>query len=135
MNDADFSLVESGRVDVDSRTIFRRVRNEYGFVVMWESVSTWQSAENAADGNPKRAIVRDHGWSIFAPAAGYAKDVSISHCQIACKIQSTDEMPLQQEDQFANSIVRHNQQTIASQSQLMENKLMDRSLCVSVGQQ
>lgn len=111
--------------------MFRRVRNEYGFVVMWESVSTWQSAENGSDGNPKRAIVRDHGWTIFAP--GYAKEVTVSHCQIACTIESMDKMPLQQEDQLVNSIVRHNQHTIASQGQLMENKLMDWSLCGSDG--
>lgn len=110
--------------DVHFRSMLRRVRSESGCILMWESVSTWQNAD--IEGNPTRVMVRDHGWSTVAPAAGYAKDVSTSHCQMTCYIQSMDGMQLQQEDQLATSIIHYKEQTIASQSQLMENMLMDR---------
>lgn len=114
-----------GVVELGCQSILRRVRSEYGVVLMWESISTWRNAADA-EGEPKRAMVCDSGWSIVAPAAGFSTDTSIGHCQKVLRIQSMDDVPLKQEDKLVASIVRQSQKSFTAQGQMMENNLVGR---------
>lgn len=117
--------VAGGR-ELEGRSLLRRIRTAYGVLLIWESMSHWQSSE-AGEKTPF-AIVRESGWSIIAPANKHIEDLSIGYCGKSYRIQSSDGSNLKKSDPLVRKIVHTCQEFHNHHLRRGENTIMDRSL-------
>lgn len=120
--------ISSGR-QLEGRSILRRIRNEYGLVLLWESMSYWQ-IEDARDESP-HAIVHESGWSIISPVSDA---LSVCYFEKGFRISSSDGSPMKKRDPIVRTIVKTCQEFHHLQSRRTENMIIDRSIAVETQQ-
>lgn len=92
-----------GGRELEGRSITRRVRSEYGTVILWESLSTWQSAR--ARKKKTHVLIHESGCSIIAPAAEDPDNVSVGYCGKSFRMESADGSCLEKSDPIVQKIV------------------------------
>lgn len=87
-------------------------------------MSYWQTHDSRE--TPKRAIVRESGWSVIAPFCnGEFVDSSIAHCDTLASINSTDGTVMKKSDPLARGIISTIQNLLDQQSRNVENLFLD----------
>lgn len=115
----------SGGRQLEGLSILRRIQHECGIILLWESMSYWQSSYES-DQSP-HAIVRESGWSIFAPAQADIEDLSVAYCGKSYRIRSFDGSHLRKSAPLAKEIVHLCQQFHDLQAKRIENIAMDQA--------
>lgn len=116
----------SGGRQLEGLSILRRIQHEYGIVLLWESMSYWQSSYESYQS--PHAIVRESGWSIFASAQADIEDLSVAYCGKSYRIRSFDGSHLRKSAPLAKEIVHLCQAFHDLQARRIENIAMDRTL-------
>lgn len=116
----------SGGRQLEGLSILRRIQHECGIILLWESMSYWQSSYES-DQSP-HAIVRESGWSIFAPAQADIEDLSVAYCGKSYRIRSFDGSQLRKSAPLAKEIVHLCQEFHDLQAKRIENIAMDTAL-------
>lgn len=125
-NDVEVSFavdhVVGGR-QLEGRSVMRRVRNELGTVLLWETMSCWQGSD-ATDKDPL-AIVRESGWSVIVPVQD---ELSVCHFQKTFRISASDGSRMKKRDPLVRKIVHTCQEFHRVQSRRTENIVVDTSM-------
>lgn len=115
---------DDGSSEIDGRRIVRRVLTDYGTVLLWENMSYWQAHKSCEA--PRRAIVRESGWSIIAPVSFEGlESTSVSHCNCFVNMYLIDGSRMKKTDPFTKSIVQSIQKLYEQQARNVENLVMD----------
>lgn len=125
----------SGSREVEGRTIVRRIMNEHGTLLLWETMSYWQSdtAPHVTDQSPpKRAMVRSSGYAMIAPFKGYEATMSVAQCKIGIDIHSLDGSKMRKTDPLVRNIVSAFQRFHKAQAHVVENLVMDAAMLLQL---
>lgn len=119
----------AGSAEIDARTILRRVSTDHGTLIMWETMSFWQTHDSRE--TPQRAIVRESGWSVIAPFCnGEFGNSSIARCEVSASINSADGSKMRQSDPLARGVISTIQNVLDQQSRNVENLFLDHRIRV-----
>lgn len=131
-SDSSFAMDHaSGSRELEGRTIVRRIVNEHGTLLLWETMSYWQSdtsASTADQPQPKRAMVRSSGCAMIAPFKGYEDTMSVAHCKIGIDIHSLDGSKMRKTDPLVRNIVCTFQRFHKAHAQVVENLVLDATM-------
>lgn len=127
-NDVDMNLAIDGfprEKELKGRSILRRIRNEHGIILLWESISYWQSG--AVSSERPYVILRESGWSIVAPAGNDLPDLSVGYCGDFFRLQASDGSRMTKSDPIAGKIMHTYEKLREIHSRRLENLVMDRN--------
>lgn len=93
----------SGGRDLQRQYLTRRIRNEHGTIVLWQSMEFWQRSD-AVDCTP-RAIVHESGWLVMFPSDQEPESVSIVYCAKSFRIESVNGPRMKKNDPLLRKIV------------------------------
>lgn len=93
----------SGGREVDYRHLSRRIRNEHGTTVLWETTAYWHRSDTT-DAKP-RAMVHESGWLTMFPSPHDPENVSIVYCSKSFRIESLNGPRMRRNDPLLRKIV------------------------------
>lgn len=128
-NDVELSVAldrVSGGRELGCRSILRRVRHENGIILLWETMSQWQSSD-ARDGSP-HAVVRESGCSVIGHARVDLAGLSAGYCGKSVRISSSDGSCMDKSDPLVRKIVHTCQEFHSFHLRRMESMFIDCNL-------
>lgn len=116
----------SGGRELECRSISRRIQNEHGMVLVWESMAYWQRSD-ASDDKP-RAIVHESGWSVTFPSPQDPEHMSLAHCCKSFRIESLNGPRMKRNDPLLRKMVHTYQELHNLHARSVESIVIDSSL-------
>lgn len=121
--------VSSGR-ELECRHLSRRIRSDYGTIVVWQSMAYWQRSD-ASDDQP-RAIVHESGWTTTIASEldpeNVNVNVSLMYCSKAFRIESLNGPRMKKNDPLLRKIVHTHQELHNLHDSSIESFVIDASL-------
>lgn len=120
--------VTGGR-ELECRHLSRRIRNEYGTIIVWESMAYWQRSD-AVDDRP-RAVVHESGWTTTVASEQDPEHLSIMYCSKAFRIESLNGPRMKKNDPLLRKIVHTHRELHNLHDSCVESFVIDASRGIS----